>query len=135
MIKAILFDCFGVVLTVYDERNDAMIDFIRSLKPDFKLAMVSNVSSRASLDRRFHEGELDQLFDVVIPSGDVGYEKPDHRIYELAAQKLDVAPQECLFIDDIVEFCEAARVLGMQTVQCVDVNICIKEIQALIDRE
>jgi len=135
MIKAILFDCFGVVLTVQDIRIDVMIDFIKTLKPAFKVGMVSNVIGRETIERRFATGELDSLFDTVIASGEVGFEKPDHRIFDLAAEQLGVLPEECLFIDDIQEYCDAAARIGMKTIRCIDVTVCIEEIQTLIDSQ
>ena len=135
MIKAILFDCFGVVLTVQDIRIDVMIGFIKTLKPNYKIGMVSNVIGRETIERRFATGELDSLFDTVIASGEVGFEKPDHRIFDLAAEKLGVLPEECLFIDDIQEYCDAAARIGMKTLRCIDVTVCIEEIQTLIDSQ
>ena len=42
MVKAVLFDCFGVVLDVVtNERMEATIDFIRELKGEYKLGMIS----------------------------------------------------------------------------------------------
>jgi HAD superfamily hydrolase (TIGR01509 family) len=117
VIKAILFDCFGVVLSVYSDRNQPMIDFIHSLRPQYKLALVSNVNRRES------------LFDVVVASGEVGVEKPDAQIYQLATDWLGVLPEECLFVDDIPEFCAAAEQLGMQSVRCIDTELCIAAIK------
>lgn len=135
MIKAIVFDCFGVVLTVQDIRIDVMIDFIKTLKPAYKVGMVSNVIGRETIERRFVSGELDSLFDTIIASGEVGFEKPDHRIFDLAAKQLGVLPEECLFIDDIQEYCDAAARIGMKAIRCVDVTVCIEEIQAVIDSQ
>lgn len=131
MIKAVIFDCFGVLLSAVNERrNDAMIEFVASLKPEYKTAVLSNVPSRASLDRRFRTGELDALFDVVTASGDLGFEKPDPQIYELTLMQLGVQPEEALFIDDISYFCDAAQKVGIEAVQCVSIEetiITVKE--------
>jgi putative hydrolase of the HAD superfamily len=43
---------------------------------------------------------LDPVFEVVISSGDVGYAKPDHRIFEVAAARLGLPPDRCLFVGD-----------------------------------
>ncbi|MAU33784.1 hypothetical protein CL689_05585 [Candidatus Saccharibacteria bacterium] len=116
MVKAVLFDCFGVVLDVVtNERMEATIDFIRELKGEYKLGMISNVSSGEVLRSLFRKGELDQLFDVVVASGDVGVAKPQAQIYWKALNALDVLPEEALFIDDIARFTDAASDLGLQT--------------------
>lgn len=130
MIKAVIFDCFGVVLDVYtNEQRASVIEFIRSLKGSYKLGMVSNVISRSSIDRHFNEGELNRLFDSVIASGEVGVEKPNPKIYHLAAEQLGVNPEECLFIDDIGRFCAAAEAIGMKSVTFLDPRISIEEIK------
>lgn len=130
MIKAVIFDCYGVILDVMrNEQQTLVLDFVRSLKGAYKLGMVSNVVSRSSIDRHFQPGELDTLFDVIVASGEVGIEKPDPRIYRLAAEKLGVAPEECLFIDDIGRFCAGAEEVGMQSITFFDPRISIDEIK------
>lgn len=114
MIKAVIFDCFGVVLDIMrGTENKLVMDLLQELKPNYKLGMLTNVSSRYSLDQRFREGELDDLFEAVVVSGDVGWDKPAPEIYIMTAEKLAVKPNECLFIDDIPAFVAAAEKLGM----------------------
>lgn len=43
---------------------------------------------------------LGGAFDVVIASGDVGCAKPDPRIFHVAAARLGLTPERCLFIGD-----------------------------------
>jgi len=43
---------------------------------------------------------LEQAFEVVICSGDVGFAKPDPRIFELAATRLGIPSDRCLFVGD-----------------------------------
>ena len=40
------------------------------------------------------------LFDVVAVSGDYGIHKPDRRLFDLAAQKLGVPNESCVFVGD-----------------------------------
>jgi HAD superfamily hydrolase (TIGR01509 family) len=51
-------------------------------------------------------------FDPVVLSGEVGMEKPDVRIFELAAAKIGMRPQECVFVDDNPEYVKAAAGMG-----------------------
>ena len=39
--------------------------------------------------------------------------KPERRIYEHALKNLAVRPEECVYIDDIEKYVEAARKLGI----------------------
>lgn len=136
MIKAVIFDCFGVVLDVFrSTRRPQIMSLIEELKPNYKLAMLTNVSGRKSLDQRFDPGELDRLFDVIVASGDVGFEKPSKDIYRMTAEKLGVEPAECVFIDDIEEFVAAARQFGMRGIHHVDDEVTIAELATLLKEE
>lgn len=114
--------------------NQALLDFITTLKPRFKVGMLSNISSRGRLSIRFADGVLDSHFDTIVASGDEGYVKPQPEIYQIAATRLGVHPSECLFIDDIAEFCDGARQVGMQAVQFFTTDQAIADVTHLIDR-
>jgi epoxide hydrolase-like predicted phosphatase len=114
--------------------NQQLLDYIKTLKPRFKVGMLSNINSRDRLSIRFAPGQLDEHFDTIVASGDEGYVKPQPKIYHIAATRLGVAATECLFIDDIAEFCEGARQVGMQAIQFITTDQAITDINALIDR-
>lgn len=59
---------------------------------------------------------LDELFDDVIDSSAVGLRKPDPRIYQLALERLGVAAEDAVFIDDAPGNVEGARAVGMKAV-------------------
>jgi putative hydrolase of the HAD superfamily len=63
---------------------------------------------------------LDELFDVVVDSSEVGMRKPDPGIYLLTCRKLGVGPEECIFVDDLECNVVAAAALGMETILCDD---------------
>ena len=133
-IKAVIFDCFGVVLDIMrGTQIQQTIDLIEELKPTYKLGMLTNVGSRYALDQRFKPGELDTLFEVVIASGDVGWEKPDPEIYTMMYERMGVEANECLFIDDIPAFVEAAEKLGMKGFTYVNVPESIVAIKAILN--
>lgn len=115
-------------------RNEELVAYVKTLRPHFKLAMLSNISSRERLDIRFEPGQLDELFDTVVASGDEGTIKPEPRIYEIALQRLGVSPEECVFVDDILEFCQGAEVVGIHAIQYLNFQQAITDLEALIDR-
>lgn len=55
-------------------------------------------------------------FDVFVLSYEAGAMKPEPRIYEAAVNAAGCAPQECFFTDDIPEYVEAARKMGIDAV-------------------
>lgn len=97
------------------ELNDGFLDFIKTVRKKYKLAILSNDSSRWSryLREKFN---IDQYFDVISISGDLKIRKPDEHIYRLTIEKLAVKPEECLYIDDRRGYLEAARKVGMHTI-------------------
>ncbi len=115
-------------------QNEALLAFIPTLKSDYKVGLLSNIGSRARLGIRFDPGQLDSIFDTIVASGDEGFVKPEPQIYEITATRLGVKPEECVFIDDIAEFCEGARAVGMQAIQFLTTQQAITELTALIDR-
>jgi len=115
-------------------RNEELIEYVKTLRPDFKLAMLSNINSRHRLDIRFEPGQLDELFDVVVASGDEGYIKPEPEIYQIALERLGVLPEECIFIDDITEYCQGAEAVGIHTIHYLNFQQAITDLEALIDR-
>ncbi|OYW83826.1 hypothetical protein B7Z17_05070, partial [Candidatus Saccharibacteria bacterium 32-49-10] len=79
-------------------------------------------------------GQLDELFEVVVASGDEGIAKPDVEIYERAALRLGMLPEECVMVDDRPDFCEGAERAGMRAIQFSTTQKCIQDITLLIDR-
>jgi putative hydrolase of the HAD superfamily len=97
-----------------------MIDAVRQIRDaGYRTALLTNISSEgeAIFTKLF---PVDELFEVVVDSSKVGMRKPDPAIYQLTCARLGVAPDRCLFIDDLLCNVEAADALGMQTIQCLD---------------
>ena len=113
--------------------NKELLDYIAALKQTYKTAMLSNISSRERLSIRFTDGQLQSHFDTIVASGDEGFVKPQPEIYHIAALRLGVEPSECVFIDDIAEFCDGARATGMQAIQYVTNQQVITDLNTLID--
>jgi putative hydrolase of the HAD superfamily len=73
--------------------------------------------------------------DIVIYSHEEGMRKPDPRFYALACERLEVVPEAVLFVDDTLDWVEAARQLGMVGVHFHDNAQAIAEIRShLSDR-
>ncbi|MBE2276301.1 MAG: HAD family phosphatase [Rhodobacteraceae bacterium] len=60
---------------------------------------------------------LGTAFGVAVVSGQERMVKPDPRIFALLCTRADLAPEDCLFIDDSARNVEAARAAGMDAVQ------------------
>jgi epoxide hydrolase-like predicted phosphatase len=74
----------------------------------------------------------DELFDVVVISGEVGMRKPEPRIYRLAAERLGLAPEACVFVDDLAPNIRGAAEVGMVGVHHVTPQQTIEELENLL---
>jgi putative hydrolase of the HAD superfamily len=75
---------------------------------------------------------VDELFEVVVDSAFVGMRKPERGIYELVCSRLEVAPEACVFLDDIEANAAAAEALGMAVVRWTDADAALAELDALL---
>jgi putative hydrolase of the HAD superfamily len=77
-----------------------------------KTALISNCShsTRPIVDRL----GLDELFDTIVLSFEVGSHKPDPAIYLEALRRLGgVPPERAVFVDDQTGYCDGAAALGI----------------------
>ena len=95
-------------------RDEAAVAYALSLqqRPATTVAIISNTNAAHVLWLDEHLPEL-RAFDLVMMSNEVGLLKPDPAIFTTALELLDVLPAQAIFIDDIAENVEAARVLGI----------------------
>ncbi|MFJ1541717.1 HAD family hydrolase [Micromonospora chalcea] len=63
-----------------------------------RLALISNATSETA--EAWAAGPLAQRFDVAVFSSAVGVAKPDPAIYRTAAERLGVAPADCVYVGD-----------------------------------
>ena len=66
---------------------------------------------------------LEYVFDEIVVSGDVGVEKPDKEIFELACEKLGITPREAVYVgDNRKNDIDGAAGAGMRTVWIKSTN-------------
>jgi putative hydrolase of the HAD superfamily len=94
--------------------DEEMVAAVRSLRAGgVRTGLVSNSWSTEHYDREL----LAEIFDDVVISGEVKLNKPEPEIYLLAAERLGVEPQACVFVDDLRENCEGAEAVGMRAIR------------------
>lgn len=96
--------------------NWPLVEYIRSIKSQYKIGMVSNINGRAYVEAHFDSGVLDELFDVIVTSGEVGHVKPAPEIYQAALDRLEVAAEETVMTDDIERYVEGAAAVGIHPI-------------------
>lgn len=130
MIKAVIFDFYGVVER-QGRPNEQLLDFTRQkLKPNYKIGLLSNSSGQGI--QKFFSDDDKKLFDDMVFSGEVGIAKPHPEIYRLAAKRLGVKPEECIYIDDDDYRVEGAKMAGMQGMVYEDFEQMRTDLAALI---
>lgn len=82
---------------------------------------------------RYPRGLLSELFIGVVISGEVGIRKPAPRIYELGAEAIGLAPERCVFVDDLPFNLPPAQALGMQVVHHTSAATTIVALERLLD--
>ncbi|MBO5273973.1 MAG: HAD family hydrolase [Clostridia bacterium] len=71
---------------------------LQMLKEKYRLGIISNYS--AELSDYLKECGLYRYFDAVVISAEVGYEKPDPRIYKCFLEKMSCDAADCLYVGD-----------------------------------
>ncbi len=112
------------------EWNTQLLDFVHSLKPDYKTGVLSD----AWADAREGMAEVinHDLFDVIIFSAEVGLQKPNPEIFHLALSRLEIEPQEAIFLDDRQKNIDAAQDLGMHGLLFTETQQAIQDITHLL---
>jgi len=91
-------------------------EILGHLKKHYRLAVVSDAQSAYGLSELRAAGLADYFAPIVI-SGDYGYRKPDARLYQTALTKLQVRPEEAIFVgNDRFRDVHGARQVGMKTI-------------------
>ena len=112
-------------------KNDELLRYISQLKPQYKIGLLSNIASNWVTDK-FLTANEQALFDEMIFSHNVHLVKPDHAIFELMAERLGVAPTDCVMIDVLEVNCTAAKETGMQDIVYQNFAQCRPALEQLL---
>lgn len=115
-----------------------MIDFCRDLRGRGLLTgLLTNNAKEFEEAWKAMMPPLEELFDDVVDSSEVGLRKPDPAIYELSLERLGVTAGEALFLDDAPGNVAGAEAVGMRAVLMgrdrSDVAGAVAEIESLLD--
>ena len=59
------------------------------------------------------------MFKIIIISGEVGYRKPDKRIYNILLDRIQSPSSDCVFVDDRAKNLRPASEIGIKTIRFV----------------
>lgn len=114
-----------------DEEDAELVAFVRTLKPHYKLGLLSNAYPGTREWMQKYHTFLD-LFEISFFSAEAGMRKPEPEFFRLILDAMQVVPQKTLFVDDFPENIAGAQQMGMQTVWYTDREKCIPLLKDLL---
>jgi HAD superfamily hydrolase (TIGR01509 family) len=108
--------------------NEDVISLLPLLKKNYKLFLLSNTDS---IHKKYgwEKYKFLNYFDKLILSFEVGAVKPDEKIYQEVEKASGFPSNEHFFIDDILEYVDAAKSLGWDAVHFVDYSTLVKDLK------
>jgi epoxide hydrolase-like predicted phosphatase len=111
--------------------NWMMVEQARSLRGRYLTALLTNNV------REFGDGwrgtiPVDELFDHVIDSCEVGSRKPEPRFFATALEIIGVAASEAVFLDDMAPNVAGAQAAGITAIHVTSVPRALDELAAVL---
>lgn len=96
--------------------NPQTLKIVQTIKMHVKVGIITNGTVQRQKAKIINT-QLNSCFDDIIISEEVGYSKPDKRIFEYALHQLHVQPEDTLFVGDDLEKdiggCQRANIKGI----------------------
>lgn len=118
---------WNAMLLNWDQRK---LDLIQDLRKNYTVFLLSNTNSihqkafTASLNEQLGISTLNNHFDRVYLSHEIGLRKPNKEVFEFVLHNEGLTAEKTLFIDDSIQHLEGAKSLGIQT-QLIDPSITL----------
>ena len=104
-------------LLLGEEKNT--VNILEALNKQYSIWLLSNTNPKHIQDEIEKRYLFPSLVNGAVYSFDVGVRKPEKEIYEIAMQRANANPQECLFIDDLLENIQAAKQIGIEGIHFI----------------
>ena len=113
--------------------HSEVIQAVRALRDRYRIALLSNAFiNQREVILDYHDFDVKKEFDVYVNSAEVGMAKPDPEIYHLTLERLGVAPEQAVFLDDTLRNIDAARELGIYALQFVDAEMSLGALEQML---
>ena len=116
MIEAVCFDLGDTLVAeetvIHNSRGQAITadviegasEIVRNLtKAAYKVAIIANDEDGVSARNVINNSGLKDYFDTILISGEVGIEKPDSRIFEVALKSLGVKAENAVMVGNRID--------------------------------
>ena len=110
---------FTADLHASEKINEEIIEIARSLKKNYKIGVLSNIGG-VNLEKLFEEKyDIKNFFDYVLSTGHIGIAKPDPAVYKHMLSKMNMEPEEVVFIDDKENNVQSAAQMGIHGIHFI----------------
>ena len=104
-------------LLLGEEKNT--VNILEALNKQYSIWLLSNTNPKHIQDEIEKRYLFPSLVNGAVYSFDVGVRKPEKEIYKIAMQRANANPQECFFIDDLLENNQAAKQIGIEGIHFI----------------
>jgi len=130
-----------VLALLSGEIRPEMVTALKIIKSKMKIGCITNNIRNAgegpgmadNSEKADKVSEVMSLFDSIIESSIAGIRKPDPRIYKIACETLNIAPEEAIFLDDLGINLKPARALGMTTIKVINAADALAELESHLE--
>ena len=115
-----------------DALDENLVNVLRSLRPRYTTVLLSNAwdDLRPVIEE---EWKIDDAFDRLVISAEIGMVKPDLQIYQWVIAELGVDASQAVFVDDFIQNIEGANAAGMKTIHSQSPGQALQELRSLLE--
>ena len=126
-------DAKRILEGLHGSLRPSMVEALSKCSSKFKTAMLTNnITPMGEQDLDEDVQKVVEIFDLLIESSIEGCRKPEEKFYEIACERLNVKPENCVFLDDLGINLKPARAMGMTTIKVIDPEEAIKELYEIM---
>jgi putative hydrolase of the HAD superfamily len=110
---------------------------LKACKARFKVGCITNnvvtghgTGMAGSAEKAEAIADIFAQFEAVLESSKAGVRKPDPRIYQMMCELLTVAPEDCVYLDDLGVNCKPAAALGMTAIKVTTEDQALEDLAA-----
>ncbi len=107
-----------------------ILDFLRSLRGKYKTGLISN--AWGDLRDYLVREKMDDAFDHIVISAEVGVAKPEAKIFQIALKQAEVSPNEAVFVDDFYVNIEGCEKVGIHGIHFKEAGSALKQLKLLL---
>jgi putative hydrolase of the HAD superfamily len=107
-----------------------ILDFLRSLRGTHTTGLISNAWS--DLRDYMAREKMEDAFDHIIISAEVGVAKPEPKIFQIALEKAGVQAHEAVFVDDFYVNIEGCEKVGIKGIHFKDAASALQQLKQLL---